>query len=205
MWSERFGIQMPTNIPSAGVRGEEWIKTWSESDPTRGIGSRLIAPFLDHRIAAAGHADDDLGDDDGVMVSSGLDGCSYSARLAGDGILIHRDGFDQEYDHVQGGQFVLLEPGDTMLGWTTERFHMPLDALGRAEAKSYYQRRFVYVSPATLWPGWRGRLRVEVINHSRYARYLLVGAGILQIYFMPVATESAGYQGQYQSQGEEKV
>lgn len=82
-----------------------------------------------------------------------------------------------------------------------EFLDIPTDLKPNVLDKSSWVRLGVTVQNTTIEPGWRGVLRVELINHSWWFRRIRAGAPIAQIEF-PLLDEPTEmpYRGRYQNQ-----
>jgi dCTP deaminase len=98
-------------------------------------------------------------------VSHGLSACGYDVRT---------------------DQHITLQPGQSALISTVEKFTMPADVVGFVTNKSTWMRRGLSLSMAVLEPGWIGHLSLRLYNHGVEAVQIIRGTGIAQIIFTPL-------------------
>ena len=102
-------------------------------------------------------------------------------------------------------QEVILHPFRRFrLASTVDFFNMPDDLVAIVHDKSTWARRGLSVFNTVIEPGWCGYLTLELVYHSYMPLRIPAGAGIAQVIFHSI-TESAGYTGKYQNQGDEPV
>jgi deoxycytidine triphosphate deaminase len=137
-------------------------------------------------------------DADGV--SFGLDQHGYDARIGTFVALFNEENPDGiAVDHCGS---LLLQPGEIVHLFTLEYFNLPRSILGRASAKSYWQRtHHLLVMDGTLKADWRGQLLVEVKNLGFKPVLLQHGQGIIHIAFEDVSPALRGVASQYTDQG----
>lgn len=101
------------------------------------------------------------------------------------------------------GDYLYLEPGETMLAATLERVEIPNDMTGNMIDRSSIGRLFVlaHVGAGSHDPRFRGYSTLELVNLSRKPVRLLIGGAItkLQLHWMDRPVD--GYDGRYQDQG----
>lgn len=100
----------------------------------------------------------------------------------------------------------LLKPRQLVLAWTREyvdlAYHSRIAA--RVEGKSSLARLGlgVHVTAPTIHSGFKGRVRLEMVNHGSVPIRLRVGMRICQLIFeQTLGTPEKGYQGQFANQG----
>lgn len=87
-----------------------------------------------------------------------------------------------------------------VLGWTREYIELPPHArlAARVEGKSS-RARFglgVHITAPTIHAGFRGRVRLEMVNHGTFPILLRTGMPICQLVFeQTLGTAAKGYQG----------
>ena len=151
----------------------------------------------------------------------------YHARVAGEGILSHGEGF-YGYDITLGTQFsrpfygqtldpkkheeqkweefmalrqpFVLPPKEFVLGVSLERFVVPKDVIGVAVTKSTYARLGIFCNITPLEPGWRGYLTIEIANLGYSNVVIYPSEGIAQVMFFQGEQPEGEYAGKYQDQ-----
>jgi dCTP deaminase len=106
-------------------------------------------------------------------------------------------------DQQHGYAFV---PRKLALGWTKERIEMDVEArvAARVEGKSSLARLglVVHMTGPTIHAGFKGRIRLEMMNHGAVPIRLWPGMRICQLIFeMTLGTAEKGYKGQFTGQG----
>lgn len=110
------------------------------------------------------------------------------------------------YFNDSSGEYFLMRPNSTCLGISVEEFNIPDNVMGVCYGKSTYARSGIGVNVTPLEPGWRGRLVIEIINHTGSFNRVYANEGIAQILFfksdkMPsknYRTKNGKYQNQQQ-------
>lgn len=120
--------------------------------------------------------------------AEGLDHEEVLAELT-DQITIPEDGY-------------ILDHGTLILGWTAENVTLPVNArlAARVEGKSSLARfgLEIHLTAPTIHAGFRGRIRLEIINNNKVPMRLSIGMRICQLIFeMTLGTPDHGYQGQF--------
>lgn len=135
-------------------------------------------------------------DADGISTGQGAHG--YDCAI----------GVFQEWRSVNGystdvgyHRAITLGPGDCLTCYTQEYFRVPVNLRGRSTAKSYWQRRFLFVCDGNLQAGWEGHLLVEMKNISNQPITLQCGQGIVEVAFTLVEPAANSYLSQYHAQG----
>jgi len=100
-----------------------------------------------------------------------------------------------------------LPRNELILGWTAEYINIPTDArlAARVEGKSSLARLgiAVHLTAPTIHAGFKGRVRLEIVNHGPLPIVLKSGMRICQFIFeMTHGTPEAGYKGQFLGQGQ---
>lgn len=103
-----------------------------------------------------------------------------------------------------GEEYILLLPGECLLGPTMEHFVMPIDTLAVVTGKSTYARAGIIVNVTPIEPGFRGEVVMEVINPTDTTVMIYLGEGIAQFLFhghnhqceMTYGSKGGKYQGQ---------
>lgn len=144
--------------------------------------------------------------DKDIAVERGLDrqGYIFANRVVNPKQIDHnRDFVQAETLRDKWGEFVVLMPGQVLLGHSVETFQMQDTIVGIAYGKSTYARAGIHVLVTPLEPGWIGQLVVEFANVSSNAVRVFVGEGVAQIQFTQIklpyktyADRAGKYQGQ---------
>jgi dCTP deaminase len=92
------------------------------------------------------------------------------------------------------------------LGWTKERIEMDVEAriAARVEGKSSLARLglVIHITAPTIHAGFKGRIRLEMMNHGAVPIRLWPGMRICQLIFeTTLGTAEKGYKGQFAGQG----
>lgn len=110
----------------------------------------------------------------------------------------------QHFNHpFETGKFtaqqMTLEPGECLLARTEENIKVPDDMVAFVTGRSTVGRMFVTVhqTAGLIDPGYEGWITLEVANSGELWQRIEVGERIAQIWFVPLAGESSGYDGQY--------
>lgn len=95
---------------------------------------------------------------------------------------------------------------ELILGWTEEYVDIPIDArmAARVEGKSSLARLGigVHLTAPTIHAGFKGRIRLEIVNHGPLPVILKPGMRICQLIFeVTLGTPESGYKGQFLGQG----
>ena len=109
---------------------------------------------------------------------------------------------------VPDGDFIVLNPGNLLLGHCLEKIHMPRDVVAVCMAKSTLARLGLRAEVTPIEPGWRGHITVELTNMTAYPIHVRPGIGIMQVMFMrgePADVCYADRDGKYQDQPAEPV
>jgi len=175
----------------------------------------MITPFRDYGGSPAG------------SISSGLSSFGYDARLGNRfkvfrvpllieeydeplDVLVDPKYFDERglVEEFVGTEYLDIRPHGFVLGYTVERFSIPVDVCAIATGKSTYARCGLIVTPTPLEPGWEGHVTVEITNVTDYTARVYVGEGICQFQFHRGLQPEATYNhrsGKYRDQGPEPV
>ena len=104
-----------------------------------------------------------------------------------------------------GTEGFLLPVGRLALAWTQEYVDLKVDTriAARVEGKSSLARLglAVHVTAPTIHAGFKGRIRLEMINHGAVPIRVRTGMRVCQTF----GTPEAGYQGQYSGQSVNQV
>jgi dCTP deaminase len=105
-------------------------------------------------------------------------------------------------DGASGYPFV---PRKLALGWTREFVELPVETriAARVEGKSSLARLglVVHMTAPTIHAGFRGRIRLEMMNHGAVPIRLWPGMRICQLIFeTTLGTAEKGYKGQFAGQ-----
>jgi len=98
-----------------------------------------------------------------------------------------------------------LPCNELFLGWTSETVDIKIESklAARIEGKSSLARLGlgVHITAPTIHSGFKGRIRLEMINHGRHPIRLRPGMRIAQLIFeMTTGTPDKGYSGQFAGQ-----
>lgn len=98
-----------------------------------------------------------------------------------------------------------LPPRELVLGWTVEYVNIPsLTRLAaRVEGKSSLARIGIgiHLTAPTIHAGFKGQIRLEIVNHGPAPIKLKAGMRICQLIFeLTLGTPQSGYQGQFLDQ-----
>jgi dCTP deaminase len=122
------------------------------------------------------------------------------------------EGFDHEHVLTQftekrtiDEQGYVFRPGQLVLAWTREFVDLKTRAklAARVEGKSSLARLglAVHITAPTIHAGFRGRIRLEMINHGPMPIKLRQGMRICQLIFEQTqGTPDLGYQGRFSGQ-----
>ncbi len=99
----------------------------------------------------------------------------------------------------------ILKPAILVLGWTTEYVDLKYNAriAARVEGKSSLARLglCVHLTAPTIHAGFKGRVRLEIINQGPLPIRLSAGMKVCQLIFeQTLGTPNRGYQGQFLNQ-----
>lgn len=106
-------------------------------------------------------------------------------------------GYDIRIDRT-----LIMWPKRFVCADSIERFNIPIDLKPNVQDKSSWKRKGLSVGNTTMEPGWRGILRLELVNDRWWFFMIRAGAPIAQIEFnlLDEPTELV-YDGKYQDQG----
>lgn len=107
---------------------------------------------------------------------------------------------------VIGSEGYELPRKELVLGWTVEYINIPIDArmAARVEGKSSLARLGigVHLTAPTIHAGFKGQIRLEIVNHGPLPILLKSGMRICQLIFeVTMGTPEGGYKGQFLGQG----
>jgi len=108
-------------------------------------------------------------------------------------------------NHIITAEGFLLHPGKLTLGWTKEFVDLQTTArlAARIEGKSSLARLglAVHTTAPTIHAGFRGQIRLEMVNHGPLPIRLRTGMRVCQLIFeLTLGTPDLGYKGQFDSQ-----
>lgn len=148
----------------------------------------LITPLLDPKQIGAGTVDLRLGteflevDRSGQQLLDALDPQTTAQERQRERRTV-----------VALGQGLALHPGQFVLGSTLEFLHLPSDLVGQVLSRSSWGRLGLLVTTAaTVQPGYRGVLTLELVNHGDVPIMLRPGSRVaqLQLWQAPEPTSS---------------
>jgi deoxycytidine triphosphate deaminase len=98
-----------------------------------------------------------------------------------------------DYRCLKLGEGVSLKPGELLLGRTFEEFTIPNGYAGKLEARSTFARigLSIHCTGDFINPGWRGRMPLQLVNHSNVTLILTPHLPIAQLLVVQVSHESA--------------
>jgi dCTP deaminase len=159
------------------------------------MGER-ITPFEKKQVRRR-----DDGEDKVRIVSYGLSSSGYDVRLARE-LKVQRIGGkrnpkerfvdpkrgERAWEDVDtiGEEFVLIRPGECILGVTVEHVDMPDDVMALCIGKSTYARCGLLVNATPIEAGWRGHITLELSNTGRLPIRVYLEEGIAQLVFMQI-------------------
>jgi dCTP deaminase len=159
------------------------------------MGER-IAPFEKRQVRRR-----DEGEDKVRIVSYGLSSSGYDVRLARE-LKVQRIGGkrnpkerfvdpkrgERAWEDIDttGEEFVLIRPGECILGVTVEHVDMPDDVMALCIGKSTYARCGLLVNATPIEAGWRGHITLELSNTGRLPIRVYLEEGIAQLVFMQI-------------------
>jgi dCTP deaminase len=116
---------------------------------------------------------------------------------------------ESEQKLVDLGEGFLLKPHILILGWTAETVDLKISSrlAARVEGKSSLARLglIVHLTAPIIHAGFKGRIRLEMVNHGPLPIRLRVGMRICQLVFeQTLGTASQGYQGMFLGQSAPK-
>ncbi len=106
--------------------------------------------------------------------------------------------------HVESEDSIIIPPNSFALGYSKEKFNMPVDVFGLCVGKSTYARCGIIVNMTPIEPSWRGHLTIEISNTTPLPAKVYSGEGIAQVVFFRGNKPETTYsdkKGKYQDQG----
>jgi dCTP deaminase len=102
---------------------------------------------------------------------------------------------------VDDGDYLLLKPGETVLGMTRERIELPDDVCGWLEGRSRFARigLLVHISASFMQPGLANHQVLEMSNFGPIPLEVYPGIPICQFIFQRTAGHGI-YTGRFKSQ-----
>ena len=102
---------------------------------------------------------------------------------------------------VAEGDFLLLKPGETVLGITRERIELPDDLCGWLEGRSRFARLglLVHISASFMQPGLANHQVLEMSNFGPIPLEIYPGIAICQFIFQRTAGHGT-YSGRFKAQ-----
>lgn len=72
---------------------------------------------------------------------------------------------------LKEGEFIVLKPGEYLLGRTYEKFHMPDKYAGKIEGRSSFARMglSVHCTQDFINPGWHGYMPLQLVNQGPFS------------------------------------
>ncbi|MDH4228704.1 MAG: dCTP deaminase [Nitrospirota bacterium] len=106
---------------------------------------------------------------------------------------------------VENGDFVLLKPGETVLGITVEKIELPDDICGWLEGRSRFARLglLVHISASFMQPGLANHQVLEMSNFGPMPLEIYPGTPICQFIFQRTIGHGS-YQGRFREQTPER-
>jgi dCTP deaminase len=107
-------------------------------------------------------------------------------------------------EKITVNDYLVLMPGEMVLGITMERITLPPDICGWLEGRSRFARLglLVHISTSFMQPGISNKQCLEIINFSAMPLTLYPGTAICQFIFQKTIGR-ATYDGEYKGQDEE--
>lgn len=107
-----------------------------------------------------------------------------------------------ESKHISQEDGYLLNPHILVLGWTKEHIDLKNTSriAARVEGKSSLARLGlgIHITAPTIHAGFKGRIRLEIVNHGEIPIRLRRGMSMCQLIFeQTLGTPNRGYQGQF--------
>lgn len=105
----------------------------------------------------------------------------------------------REVEHVADS--LVLGPRECVLACSQDIYAMPRGYFGLIQTKGSLARMFVSATAndGQVEPGYRGKLTLELINHSPFSIEVRPGAVVAQIFILRCSSEASHpYQGRYQ-------
>ncbi|TPK89645.1 MULTISPECIES: dCTP deaminase [unclassified Mesorhizobium] len=111
-------------------------------------------------------------------------------------------GTEFEIDEIKGYEF---QPHEMLLAWTKEYVELPYNSriAARVEGKSSLARLGigVHLTAPTIHAGFKGQIRLEMVNHNVMPIRLRVDMRVCQLIFeQTVGTPVRGYKGRFAGQ-----
>lgn len=106
--------------------------------------------------------------------------------------------FYEHYD-INNGELV-LQPSECILACSANSISMPLGYMGWIQTKGTLSRLFVAAQCASsqVEPGFKGKITLELINHSPLRISINVGMPVAQMYIIRCSTDNcSSYSGKY--------
>ncbi len=100
------------------------------------------------------------------------------------------------------GETLLLMPGETILGMTEEKIHLPSNICGWLEGRSTFARigLLIHISASFMQPGITNHQVLEMSNFGPVPLEIVPGILVCQFIFQRTIGE-ANYHGKFQHQG----
>ena len=109
----------------------------------------------------------------------------------------------EQEDLTEDG-YLVLQPGEFVLGLTNEHFEMPDNVTGFLNCKSSLARLGMNMPYTTIKAGWKGYLVLEIQNTNSLPIALKINEGIGSIFFHWM-DDKVTYNGQFQNQDKIQV
>ena len=115
--------------------------------------------------------------------------------------LIKLDSDYKKFSHVVKKNFLILQPGDFVLGITKERIKMPENIAGFLEGRSRYARLgiAIHVTSSLIQPGVNNKQVLEIKNLGNSDILLKAGTRICQLVLMKIQGNDS-YKGKFKRQ-----
>ena len=138
----------------------------------------------------------------------------FASDLTGEETILDPsvDGFDHEavlakhskQEAIATGGY-LFQPKEMILAWTKEYVELPAHGkvAARVEGKSSLARLgiSIHLTAPTIHAGFKGQIRLEMMNHGKHPIRLRTGMRICQLIFeMTTGTPVLGYKGRFSGQ-----
>ena len=113
--------------------------------------------------------------------------------------------FTMHYAHEGDG--ITIAPGEMLLGRTYEKFAIPNGYAGKIEGRSSYARMglSIHCTGDFINPGWRGRMPLQLVNHSHVPIVVTPYVQIAQLLVLRTSTESEKPYGSSKDDGHKYI
>jgi len=160
------------------------------------VGANLRALADQYRMT------DDLAGVEESAISLTLDDHIARVTPPPDSVVTYGRALDADWirETVLDGNGLVLAPGDSVLGCSTELVRMPPGYMGFLQTRGSLARHFVLVhcTDGQVDSGFEGRVTFELVNLGRYALRLWPGDAVALMFVYRTTTRGERYSGRYQ-------